>query len=79
MENRKAGKPDSEKENIEIVKCGFFGVCRPDICPGYIELTDWQGCALQIGEMGVTEALRDGARALDQIIENIRQILGPRD
>lgn len=72
-----------KKEEIkgEIVKCKLLGLCRPDICPAYMELEDWQGCALSLAEIGVTEAIRDGARSLDKFSTLIaigRALLGPR-
>lgn len=70
--------PKPKPEEGEIVKCKLFGICRPDVCPGYIILDDWEGCALELSEMAVKESLRDGARALDQFMDNITKLLGPR-
>lgn len=64
-------------EIVEIVKCKLFGVCKPEMCPAWTELDDWQGCALSLAEMGVTEALRSGARSLDKFMEIARRVLGP--
>lgn len=69
----------NDKENVEIVKCKVFGVCRPDVCPAWIVLTDWQGCAFQLSEMVVKESVREGARSLDQIMAGIIKLLDPRE